>query len=153
MAMVFVIAFLLLVSLFFSVLLTTAGQYIAGNAKWLAVALDFVMSALVVWILVGALLYLLPDVKISWRDVVLGALLTAVLFKLGQYGLALYFRFGSTTSPYGAAGSLVAVLLWAYYSGWIFFYGAEFTQVYARAHGRGLEPTEQAVRADQPHRS
>lgn len=145
MAMVFVIAFLLLVSLFFSTLLAAAGHLIFGESKWLAMGLDIVASVAVAWVLVGALLYLLPDVEISWRDVALGALITAVLFKLGQYGMGLYFRFGSTTSPYGAAGSLVAVLLWAYYSGWIFFYGAEFTQVYARAHNRGLKPTESAV--------
>jgi membrane protein len=87
----------------------------------------------------------LPDVKIGWRDVWLGALVTAVLFKLGQYGLALYFKFGSTTSAYGAAGSLVAVLLWAYYSACILFFGAEFTQAYARQMGGYIEPDEDAV--------
>jgi membrane protein len=153
MAMVFVVCFLLLVSLFFSVLLTTLGKHVIGDAAWLAIPLDIVMSTILVTLLVGALFYLLPDVKISWRDVILGALITAVLFKLGQYLLGLYFKYGSTTSPYGAAGSLVAVLLWAYYSGWIFFFGAEFTQVYARAHGRGFEPTEKAVPIDQPARS
>ena len=59
--------------------------------------------------------------------------------------LGLYFRFGSTTSAYGAAGSFVAVLLWVYYSGWILFFGAEFTSVYAKSRGRGFQPTEQAM--------
>jgi len=67
---------------------------------------------------------------------------TGVLFKLGQYLLALYFKFGSATSLYGAAGSFVAVLLWVYYSGWIVFFGAEFTSVYAKSRGRGFQPTE-----------
>jgi membrane protein len=147
-SMVFVICFLLLVSLFFSVVLTSFGHRIFGDGAWLWIVLDIFVSTIVVTLLVSALFYLLPDVKISWRDVILGALITAVLFKLGQYVLGLYFRFGSTTSPYGAAGSLVAVLLWAYYSGWIFFFGAEFTQVYARAHGRGVVPTEGAIRID-----
>jgi membrane protein len=150
MSMVFIICFLLLVSLFFSVIITTVGHRIVGDAAWVGVALDLIVSTVVVTLLVGALFYFLPDVKFAWKDVILGALITAVLFKVGQYMLGLYFRFGSTTSPYGAAGSLVAVLLWAYYSGWIFFFGAEFTQVYARAHGRGLTPTENAVRTEQP---
>ena len=83
--------------------------------------------------------------RIDWRDVFLGALVTAVLFKIGQYVLALYFRYGATTSAYGAAGSFVAVLLWVYYSGWILFFGAEFTSVYAKSRGRGFQPVPEAV--------
>ncbi|HEX8522106.1 MAG TPA: YihY/virulence factor BrkB family protein [Tepidisphaeraceae bacterium] len=143
-AMVFVIAFLLLVSLFVSTLLTTLTHAALGDAKWVGIPTDIVASLVVVTLLIGALFKFLPDVKIQWRDVLVGAFITAVLFKLGQYGLALYFKFSSTTSVYGAAGSLVAILLWVYYSGWILFFGAEFTQVWAKSHGRGLEPAENA---------
>ena len=73
-------------------------------------------------------------------DVFVGALLTGVMFKVGQYLLGLYFRFGSSTSAYGAAGSFVAVLLWVYYSSWILFFGAEFTKVWVKAHGRRIVP-------------
>ncbi|HEX8523966.1 MAG TPA: YhjD/YihY/BrkB family envelope integrity protein, partial [Tepidisphaeraceae bacterium] len=96
--------------------------------------------------LITMLFRFLPDVRIDWRDVFLGALVTAILFKLGQYLLGLYFRYGSTTSAYGAAGSFVAVLLWVYYSGWILFFGAEFTCVYAKSRGRGFEPAPDAVK-------
>ena len=95
----------------------------------------------------------LPDVKITWKDVWIGALVTAVLFKLGQIGMAIYFNHGSATSAYGAFGSIVAVLLWAYYSSIIMFLGAEFTQVWAKAHGRELEPEEHAVRVTEDDRA
>jgi len=145
MAMVFVIMFLLLVSMIVSAGLTALTHHIAGNAAFAAFATDFVVSMVIVSISITLLFRFVPDVRIDWRDVFLGALVTAVLFKLGQYVLGLYFRFGSTTSAYGAAGSFVAVLLWVYYSGWILFFGAEFTSVYAKSRGRGFQPTEEAV--------
>ena len=74
----------------------------------------------------------------------LGAFVTAVLFKLGQYLLALYFKYGTTASAYGAAGSFVAVLLWVYYSCWILFFGAEFTKVYALHRNRWVVTYETA---------
>ena len=89
---------------------------------------------------------MLPDVKLGWRDVILGAFVTAVLFKVGQYGLALYFKFGSTTSAYGAFGSIVAILLWAYYSSMILLFGAEFTESWADRRGSGIAPERGAVR-------
>jgi hypothetical protein len=106
---------------------------------------DFIVTTLVVWGLFMLIFKYLPDVRIKWKDVWLGALVTAVLFKLGQYGLAVYFYFGSTTSAYGAAGSLVAVLLWAYYSSCILFFGAEFTQVFAKQQGHPMKPDADAV--------
>ncbi len=143
-SMVFVIFFMLLISMFVSTILAALTRQFADETTVIAFASDFFLSVLVVTILITMLFRLLPDVRIDWRDVFLGALVTAVLFKLGQYLLALYFKFGSATSLYGAAGSFVAVLLWVYYSGWILFFGAEFTSVYAKSRGRGFQPTELA---------
>ncbi len=146
MAMVFVIMFLLLVSNIISTGLTAVSHKIAPDVAASAIATDFLLSVVVVSLLITMLFRFLPDVRIDWRDVFLGALVTAILFKLGQYLLGMYFRFGATTSAYGAAGSFVAVLLWVYYSGWILFFGAEFTCVYAKSRGRGFEPAPDAVK-------
>jgi membrane protein len=145
-AMVFVILFLLLISMFISTGLAAVAHRIAPDKAITAIATDFLISVIVVAILITMLFRFLPDVRIDWRDVFLGALVTAILFKLGQYLLAMYFRFGSTTSAYGAAGSFVAVLLWVYYYGWILVFGAEFTCVYAKSRGRGFEPVPDAVK-------
>jgi hypothetical protein len=88
----------------------------------------------------------LPDVKLHWRNVFIGGLVTAVLFTLGKFLLGWYLGRGSTTSVYGAAGSLVAMLLWVYYSAQILFFGAEFTRAYAMAHGDGKQPEANAVK-------
>ena len=86
----------------------------------------------------------LPDVRIQWRDVWIGAALTSVLFTVGKFLIGLYLGHSGVSSAYGAAGSLITVLLWVYYSSLIFFLGAEFTQVYARQYGSGVTPTENA---------
>src|SRR5690606_36903796 len=88
----------------------------------------------------------LPDVEIAWRDTVIGAAVTAVLFTLGKIALGLYLSYGSTASAYGAAGSLAALLIWLYYSSQILFIGAEFTQVYANRFGSKVVPDEDAER-------
>jgi membrane protein len=118
-----------------------------------AYATDFVVTVAVAWVLFMAVFKVLPDVKIAWSDVWVGGLVTAVLFKLGQIVMALYFAYGAPTSAYGAFGSIVAVLLWAYYSSMIMFFGAEFTQVWAKAHGRELEPEEHAVKVTEERRA
>jgi membrane protein len=154
MGMVFVIAFLLLVSLLVSTLLTTLTGYVIDPSNaWVAIPVDIVVSIVAVTLLIGAIFKFLPDVKLGWRDIIVGAFVTSVLFKLGQYGLGLYFKYGSSTSAYGAAGSFVAVLLWVYYSAWILFFGAEFTQVYAKAHGREIEPTANAFKVTEEDRA
>lgn len=122
-------------------------------AKSVAYTIDFVISALVVWALLMMVYRFLPDVRIAFRDVWLGGLFTAILFKIGQIGLAFYFHYGSTASASGAAGSLIAVLLWAYYSAAILFFGAEFTQAYARAHGRRIVPDKDAVPVTEDERA
>jgi membrane protein len=137
-AMVFGVGFLLLVSLVIDTAIAAMGKY-AGNhlpggaALWHIVELAF--SFVVVTVLMAGIFRLLPDLKIEWRDVWLGAALTSLLFVLGKYALGIYFARTAVGSSFGAAGSLVLVLLWVYYSAQILLFGAEFTQVYARAHG------------------
>ncbi len=104
----------------------------------------------VITLVFAVILKVIPDVHIRWRDVWPGALLTAVLFTLGKYAIGLYLSHSSVESAYGAAGSLVIVLLWIYYSAQIFLLGAEFTKMYARRCGSPVRPTlqAQAVTAD-----
>ncbi|HVK18977.1 MAG TPA: YihY/virulence factor BrkB family protein [Fimbriiglobus sp.] len=146
--MVFVIGFLLLVSQFVTVTLTVLSEYVLGEAGWAAVVTDLFASTLVITLLFAVLFRFLPDVRLEWRDVLLGSAVTAVLFKLGQYLLSLYFTYISTGSAYGAAGSFVVVLLWVYYSGWILFYGAELIQVRIRHQGREVVPDAHAEKVN-----
>ena len=150
-AMVFGTGFLLLVSLVIDTAIAAMGKYAGshmpgGEALWHLVELAF--SFCVVTVLMAGIFRLLPDLKIEWRDVWLGATLTSLLFVLGKFALAIYFAKSAVGSSFGAAGSLVIVLLWVYYSAQILLFGAEFTQVYARAHG-SLKEAKQ-VEAPQP---
>ena len=138
--MVFVVAFLLLVSQFITTSLAFLSEKATGEEGSLRYFIDFTTSSIVITLLFACLFRFLPDVKINWQDVAIGAVLTAVLFKVGQYVLTIYFKFAATSSAYGAAGSFVAVLLWVYYSCWILFFGAEFTKVFARHRGRWIMP-------------
>jgi membrane protein len=106
--------------------------------------LDIVVSFGGVTLLFAMIFKYLPDVKIRWRDVWLGAAVTALLFTLGKFLLGLYLGRASVASAYGAAGALVIVMLWAYYSSQILFFGAEFTQVYAKSYGRRIQPADNA---------
>ncbi|MDP9360069.1 MAG: YihY/virulence factor BrkB family protein [Acidobacteriota bacterium] len=137
-AMVFGVGFLLLVSLVIDTAISAIGTYAGdhlpgGEALWHIVELGF--SFCVITILMAMIFRLLPDLKIEWRDVWLGAALTSLLFVLGKFALGIYFAKSAVRSSFGAAGSLVIVLLWVYYSAQILLFGAEFTQVYACAHG------------------
>jgi membrane protein len=145
MAMVLGIGFLLLTSLFVSTILTGMAHKIAGEGRVIAFLLDFVLTLLVTTAFFSAIFKLLPDVKITWKDVLPGAILTGVLFTLGKYLLTWYLTKGSTASAYGAAGSLAAVLIWVYYSAQIMFFGAEFTQAYAHKFGSDIQPDEDAI--------
>jgi len=134
--------------------LLLATSVIAGLTETLADLLPF--SGVVVWgvnilvsLVIATLLFALlfkfvPMAKIAWRDVWLGALVTALLFVIGQFALSFYLGRGNITSTYGAFGSLVALLLWVYYSAQILFFGAEFTQVYANRYGSRLRPEAEA---------
>lgn len=147
-SMVFGIGFMLLVSLVLSAGLAAAGKWFegampGGEGVWLA--LNFVISFVVIAALFTLMFKYLPDVKIGWRDVWLGGALTALMFTLGKFALGMYLGRSTATSAYGAAGSLVVLLLWVYYSAQILFFGAEFTQVYANRFGKKLEPADNAM--------
>jgi membrane protein len=143
--MVFGVIFIMLVSMIISTALAAMVTGIAGNGKVVGLTLDAILSLLVYCGIFMLLFKYLPDVKINFRDVFLGAIVTAVLFTVGKYLLTLYLKMGSTASAYGAAGSLAALLIWVYYSAQILFFGAEFTQVYARKYGSKIVPSELAV--------
>jgi membrane protein len=145
-AMVLGVGFLLLVSLVIDTAITAIGTYAGdhlpgGDVLWHAAELVF--SLCVITVLMGMIFRLLPDLKIEWRDVWLGAAITSFLFVLGKFALGIYFAKSAVGSSFGAAGSLVIILLWVYYSAQIVLFGAEFTQVYARTH-ESLKATKQA---------
>jgi membrane protein len=149
-AMVQCIAFLLLISLLVNAALAAAARaverFVPDMAALLLVA-GFVFSLLVVTVLFAAIFKILPDVRIAWMDVWVGALATALLFSLGKFLIGLYLGRSSVASVYGAAGSLVVLLLWVYYSAQVFLLGAEFTQVYARRWGSRILPGRHEVAA------
>jgi membrane protein len=99
--------------------------------------------------LFGIIFKFLPDVKIKWKDVRSGAFFTAVLFMGGQYLIGLYINYTAKTSAYGAAGSILVILVWIYYTAAILYIGAEYTQVYAEAIGSRIEPADYAVHIQQ----
>ena len=146
-SMVLTIGFLLLVSLVVSALLTGLTQWMGSlfvGTAVLAHALDLLVSFVFVTALFAMIYKFLPDVRIKWRDVWVGAALTSFLFTIGKLLIGFYLGSSGVTSAYGAAGSLITVLLWVYYSSLIFFLGAEFTQVYATQYGSGVVPAENA---------
>ena len=96
---------------------------------------------------------MVPDVRVAWRDVWIGALVTAFLFAVGKWAIGLYLGNSAPGSTYGAAGSLIVLLLWVYYSAQILFLGAEFTQVYANMYGSHIRPEEGAVRVETVERT
>lgn len=147
--MVLGVAFMLLVSLVMSTVLSVFVEWGRGflpGADWIWQAVNFLVSFGVITLLFAAIFKVLPDVKIAWRDVWLGAVVTALLFTIGKYLLGLYLA--NAGSSYGAVGSLVVFLLWVFYSAQILFMGAEFTQVYARRYGSGIQPDKGAVLSD-----
>jgi membrane protein len=141
-AMVLGVGFLLLVSLVVSAGISAVGKWLGGlmpglEAGWQVV--NFIVSFGVVTALFAMIYKVLPDVKVAWRDVWLGAAVTAVLFNIGKFAIGLYLGKSSVASSYGAAGSLAVLLLWIYYSSIVLFLGAQFTHVYA-VRDRGHEP-------------
>jgi membrane protein len=140
--------FLLLVSLVITAALSALGTDLTkilpgGASLWQAV--NQVITLSVIALLFAMIFRYLPDAKVAWGDVWIGALLTAVFFTIGKFLLGWYLGQASTTSAYGAAGSLVVILLWVYYSAQILLFGAEFTRVYAERFGSGIRPAANAV--------
>ena len=140
------IGFLLLTSLVLSAVLDAVSEFAFGDDAGTALqVLNFIVSFVVITLLFAVIYKVLPDVKIAWRDVWIGAVVTAFLFNVGKFLIGQYLSRSTTASVFGAAGSLILVLLWIYYSSQILFFGAEFTQVYANRFGTKLEPAEGAI--------
>ena len=147
--------FLLLVSLILSSALSAFGKWFGGLLPLPEAVLqlmNFAFSFLVVTGLFALIFKVLPDAKVAWRDVWIGAALTSALFTIGKFALGVYLGKSNVASAYGATGSLVLVLLWVYYSAQILLYGAEFTQVYANRVGERIVPTPDAKVTD-PHKA
>lgn len=147
--MVLVIGFLLLVSLVLSTAIAALNQRLENVLPlpaFLWAAITFVISFGIVTTLFALIFKVLPDAKIRWRHVWIGSLITALLFEVGKTGLSWYLGRQTTASAYGAAGSVVLLLLWVYYASCILFFGAEFTQVYAHADEGVIEPAANARR-------
>jgi membrane protein len=150
-ALVLSVGFLLMASLVLSAALTAAGgllsRYISHPVALLHAA-NAAVSFLVITALFALIFKLLPDAKIAWSDVWVGAALTSLLFTVGKFAIGLYLGQSGVTSTYGAAGSVVVLIVWVYYFAQIFYFGAELTQAYARAHGsRRGEP----ARSERPN--
>jgi len=148
-AMVGGICFLLLVSLVVESILKGFSHYVQSIVPGgivIALAFYLILDFAVVIVFFALIFKYLPDVKIQWRDVWIGAVMTAIFFGIGKWALGLYLGSGAAGSAYGAASSLITLLLWVYYSSQILLFGAEFTQVYAERAGRGIKPAGYAVR-------
>lgn len=142
------LGFLLMVSLVVSAALTAFGNQINSIlpfGRLLLSGLNFVVSLLLISVLFAAIYKVLPDRHLEWRDVAVGAVVTAVLFTIGKSLIGLYIGSSAVASSYGAAGALIVLLLWVYYSAQIFLLGAEFTKVYANRHGSKQEEPVTAV--------
>lgn len=154
--MVVVVAFLLVVALVVSGTVSAFTRPIAnylggfGFTEWAATTLlwtaDAVVFTSVLWLLFSALFMVLPDARICWKDVRLGAFVTAVLFVIGKLAIGWYVGRSEPGSAFGAAGALAVILLFVYYASMIVLLGAEFTQVWTQRHGRSVRPAKHAVR-------
>jgi membrane protein len=148
--LILVIGFLLLVSLVISAALSGiadwVSQHVSASLMVVFNVADFLFSIAIITFLFAAMYRYLPDAKIQWRDVWLGALLTTILFVIAKFLLGLYFGTSNPGSAYGAAGSIILIMLWVSYTGIILLYGAEFTRVFAKKSGRHIPPSEVATK-------
>src|SRR5437764_5466090 len=154
--MVLGIGFLLLISMVLTTALTAVTGAMGNRlpiSEGLMHVLNFVVSFGVITLLFAMIFKVLPDVKVKWRDVWVGALGTALLFTIGKYLLSWYLGRESTTSSYGAAGSIVLILLWVYYASVILFFGAEFTRAFALETGSEVAPSDYAVPVSRQERA
>lgn len=143
--MVLGLGFFLLVSLVVSTGMSALSHSVTavlpgGAVVWQWV--DFLVSFALITVLFALTYKIVPHVRIAWKDVWIGAAMTSLLFTIGKFLIGWYLAHSSVTSAYGAAGSVVIILLWVYYSAQVFFFGAEFTRVYAHKHGAGIVSAE-----------
>jgi membrane protein len=152
--LIITIAFLLIVSLVISALLSAFGNWLSGYfSETFFVALqvvNFVLSFVILTVLFALMFKFLPDAKIKWKHVWIGSVFTAFLFGIGKFGLGLYFGKLNPEIGYGAAGSIILIMLWVSYSSMIVFFGAEFTRAYADFISGRVAPTEIAKKDIQP---
>lgn len=150
--LILAVGFLMLVSLVLSAALTIVSdwvsEYLSASLNILFRLLDIGISMAVITLLFAAIFKFLPDVRVPWKDVWAGAFLTAVLFVIAKFALGLYFGKGDPASTYGAAGSIILIMLWVSYTGLILLFGAEFTQVCVARRGEKIKPTPVAVSTD-----
>jgi membrane protein len=149
--MILAIAFLLLVSLAVSAALSAFGGFLSGFLPQgfsgaVLHGVEILVSLGIVAALFAAMFKVLPDAKIRWRDVWIGAFITAILFTVGKFLIGLYLGHSGAATAYGAAGSLVLIVLWINYSSLIFLFGAEFTAVWAETHSGTVQPKPGAVK-------
>lgn len=149
---ILVIGFLLTISFVISAGIALLNDFISNllpdGSTTIALIIDVIVNIGILTILFGLIFKYLPDAKIRWKTVWIGSIITAILFVLGKYLLGLYFGQTDPGSTYGAAGSVILVLLWVSYSSLILFFGAEFTYVYAEKYGHGIEPSKNAIRVE-----
>ena len=150
--LILVVGFLLLVSLVLSAGLSALSNWVSihlsESVLILFGLLDIVISMAIITILFAAIFKFLPDIRIKWKDVWSGAFLTAILFVIAKFALGLYFGSSDLGSTYGAAGSIILIMLWVSYAGLILLFGAEFTQVHITRMGKKIKPTPVAVASE-----
>ncbi len=142
------IAFLLLVSLVIEAALKAFSRYLQSavpGALTIIIPIYLIFDLLIVTAVFAMIFKILPNATTRWRDVWIGAVMTAILFLIGKWALGIYLGSGTAASAYGAASSLITLLLWVYYSSQILLFGAEFTQVFARICGADIKPDKYAV--------
>jgi membrane protein len=150
MALVGCFGFLMLVSLVLDAALVALTErlvyWLSGATTLLLAALNVVLSFGIITVIFALIFKVLPDGRIRWSDVWSGALITALLFSLGKWLIGLYIGYTGVGDTYGAAGAVVVVLVWVYYSAVILIYGAHFTHVHTRDHGSGVRPSPHAIK-------
>jgi membrane protein len=143
------LGFLLLVSIVITGLVEALSQHLVKVFPDITVVVIYILNLLITFVVVSLLFAIifrvLPDAKIKWRDVITGAMVTAVLFMMGKFAITFYIGSSNVSSAYGTAGSLVIILLWIYYSSLILYFGAEFTKAYATTYGGLIQPNDYAV--------
>jgi membrane protein len=147
--MVVSLGFILLVSLIINSLLDLVGQQLIrlfpGIAVYLAYGINIFITFVTISALFAIIFKVLPDARIQWRDVIIGSFTTATLFMFGKFAISYYLGKTQISTTYGAAGSVVIILLWVYYSATILYFGASFTRTYTLRRGRNIFPNDYAV--------
>ena len=147
--MILAVAFLLMVSLAVSAVLSALGAKLAFVPEPALQALDLTLSLAVITVMFAAIFRFLPDAEIAWRDVWVGALFTSMLFVLGKFAIGFYLGRSAPGDAFGAASALAVILVWIYYAGMIVLLGAEFTQAWAERRGRRTPPEQGAIHVEQ----